>query len=92
MLEGANFHGIFIADVLGGYDVYKASLEPAIASGAQCRSVSKHIHGYFVRRRFAMETFLGVSTRPEGARSIPGSPMSQGRNLSDTFRLEIKLY
>lgn len=36
LLEKANFHGIFIADVLGGYDVYKASLEPAIVSGAQC--------------------------------------------------------
>lgn len=36
MLEKANFHGIFIADVLGGYDVFKASLDPAIVSGAQC--------------------------------------------------------
>ncbi|CAK7238202.1 hypothetical protein SEUCBS140593_010428 [Sporothrix eucalyptigena] len=35
LLEEAKFHGIFIADVLGGYDVYKASLEPAIVSGAQ---------------------------------------------------------
>lgn len=38
MLEKAKFHGIFIADVLGGYDVYRASLDPAIVSGAQCRS------------------------------------------------------
>lgn len=36
MLEKANFHGIFIADVLGGYDVYRQSLDPAIVSGAQC--------------------------------------------------------
>ncbi|KAL2216090.1 luciferase-like domain-containing protein [Thermoascus aurantiacus ATCC 26904] len=35
LLESAKFHGIFIADVLGGYDVYKGSLEPAIISGAQ---------------------------------------------------------
>ncbi|KAJ5138302.1 uncharacterized protein N7515_003150 [Penicillium bovifimosum] len=37
MLEAAKFHGIFIADVLGGYDVYKGprNLEPAIVSGAQ---------------------------------------------------------
>lgn len=35
LLESAKFHGIFIADVLGGYDVYKKSLEPAIVSGAQ---------------------------------------------------------
>ncbi|PYH42851.1 LLM class flavin-dependent oxidoreductase [Aspergillus saccharolyticus JOP 1030-1] len=37
MLEAAKFHGIFIADVLGGYDVYKGprNLDPAIASGAQ---------------------------------------------------------
>ncbi|KAL1988315.1 hypothetical protein VTN96DRAFT_9998 [Rasamsonia emersonii] len=36
-LEAAKFHGIFIADVLGGYDVYKGprNLEPAIVSGAQ---------------------------------------------------------
>ncbi|KAK1770172.1 dimethyl-sulfide monooxygenase [Phialemonium atrogriseum] len=34
LLEDAKFHGIFIADVLGGYDVYK-SLDPAVASGAQ---------------------------------------------------------
>ncbi|KAF5003300.1 hypothetical protein FDECE_10151 [Fusarium decemcellulare] len=34
-LEEAKFHGIFIADVLGGYDVYKKSLEPAITSGSQ---------------------------------------------------------
>ena len=35
LLEGAKFHGIFIADVLGGYDVYNSSLSPAIISGAQ---------------------------------------------------------
>ncbi|CAJ2513108.1 Uu.00g012270.m01.CDS01 [Anthostomella pinea] len=35
LLEDAKFHGIFIADVLGGYDVYQGSLEAAIISGAQ---------------------------------------------------------
>ncbi|KAH7022122.1 luciferase-like domain-containing protein [Ilyonectria destructans] len=35
LLEEAKFHGIFIADVLGGYDVYKKSLDPAVISGAQ---------------------------------------------------------
>ncbi|KAM3550431.1 hypothetical protein ARSEF4850_008345 [Beauveria asiatica] len=35
LLESAKFHGIFIADVLGGYHVYQKSLEPAIVSGAQ---------------------------------------------------------
>ncbi|KAB5566341.1 luciferase-like domain-containing protein [Coniochaeta sp. 2T2.1] len=35
LLEEAKFHGIFIADVLGGYDVYKKSLDPAITTGAQ---------------------------------------------------------
>lgn len=37
LLESAKFHGIFIADVLGGYDVYKGprNLEAAIRSGAQ---------------------------------------------------------
>ncbi|KAF2667821.1 putative xenobiotic compound monooxygenase, DszA family [Microthyrium microscopicum] len=37
LLEDANFHGIFIADVLGGYDVYNGprNLEAAIRSGAQ---------------------------------------------------------
>ncbi|EEY15276.1 xenobiotic compound monooxygenase [Verticillium alfalfae VaMs.102] len=35
LLEKAKFHGVFIADVLGGYDVYNKSLEPAITSGAQ---------------------------------------------------------
>ncbi|KAF2652840.1 Nitrilotriacetate monooxygenase component A/pristinamycin IIA synthase subunit A [Lophiostoma macrostomum CBS 122681] len=35
LLEDANFHGIFIADVLGGYDVYNESLDAAIRSGAQ---------------------------------------------------------
>ncbi|KAL3417529.1 xenobiotic compound [Phlyctema vagabunda] len=36
-LEKAKFHGIFIADVLGGYDVYGGpkNLDPAIASAAQ---------------------------------------------------------
>ncbi|CAL5874322.1 uncharacterized protein PFLUO_LOCUS8618 [Penicillium psychrofluorescens] len=37
LLEDAKFHGIFIADVLGGYDVYKGprNLDPAVVSGAQ---------------------------------------------------------
>ncbi|AEO56423.1 hypothetical protein MYCTH_2301341 [Thermothelomyces thermophilus ATCC 42464] len=37
LLEAANFHGIFIADVLGAYDVYKGprNPDPAIVSGAQ---------------------------------------------------------
>jgi alkanesulfonate monooxygenase SsuD/methylene tetrahydromethanopterin reductase-like flavin-dependent oxidoreductase (luciferase family) len=37
LLESAKFHGIFIADVLGGYDVYQGprNLSPAIKSGAQ---------------------------------------------------------
>ncbi|KAI7785857.1 Dimethyl-sulfide monooxygenase [Diaporthe eres] len=35
LLEEAKFHGIFVADVLGGYDVYKQSLDPAVVSGAQ---------------------------------------------------------
>ncbi|KAL8792048.1 MAG: hypothetical protein Q9195_005389 [Heterodermia aff. obscurata] len=35
LLEKAKFHGIFIADVLGGYDVYGASLDHAKRSGAQ---------------------------------------------------------
>ncbi|KAF9876605.1 xenobiotic compound [Colletotrichum karsti] len=35
LLEDAKFHGIFIADVLGGYDVYSQSLDPAKISGAQ---------------------------------------------------------
>ncbi|KAF2272414.1 putative xenobiotic compound monooxygenase, DszA family [Westerdykella ornata] len=37
LLERAKFHGMFIADVLGGYDVYKGphNLEPAIRSAAQ---------------------------------------------------------
>ncbi|EXJ78315.1 alkanesulfonate monooxygenase [Capronia epimyces CBS 606.96] len=37
LLERGKFHGIFIADVLGGYDVYKGpeNLDPAIVSGAQ---------------------------------------------------------
>lgn len=37
LLERGSFHGIFIADVLGGYDVYNGpkNLRPAIKSGAQ---------------------------------------------------------
>ncbi|OCK80018.1 putative xenobiotic compound monooxygenase, DszA family [Lepidopterella palustris CBS 459.81] len=37
LLESAKFHGIFIADVLGGYDVYNGprNLDAAIRSGAQ---------------------------------------------------------
>lgn len=37
MLEEAKFHGMFVADVLGGYDVYNGpkNLEAAIRSGAQ---------------------------------------------------------
>jgi alkanesulfonate monooxygenase len=35
LLERGKIHGIFIADVLGGYDVYLQSLDPAIRSGAQ---------------------------------------------------------
>ncbi|KAK7996417.1 hypothetical protein PG989_004457 [Apiospora arundinis] len=35
LLEEAKFHGIFIADVLGGYDVYQGSLDAAMVSGAQ---------------------------------------------------------
>ena len=37
LLERGNFHGMFIADVLGGYDVYGGprNLAPAIKSGAQ---------------------------------------------------------
>ncbi|KAI1360074.1 dibenzothiophene desulfurization enzyme A [Xylaria arbuscula] len=35
LLEDAKFHGIFVADVLGGYDVYRNSLDPAKISGAQ---------------------------------------------------------
>ncbi|KAK3385965.1 luciferase-like domain-containing protein [Podospora didyma] len=35
LLEEAKFHGIFIADVLGGYDVYKQSLDAAVITGAQ---------------------------------------------------------
>lgn len=37
LLESAKFHGIFIVNVLSGYDIYKGlkSLEPAIISGAQ---------------------------------------------------------
>ncbi|KAF2804734.1 Nitrilotriacetate monooxygenase component A/pristinamycin IIA synthase subunit A [Mytilinidion resinicola] len=35
LLEAAKVHGIFIADVLGGYDVYNGTLDAAIRSGAQ---------------------------------------------------------
>lgn len=35
LLEDAKFHGIFIADVLGGYDVYNGNLNAAKVSGAQ---------------------------------------------------------
>jgi alkanesulfonate monooxygenase SsuD/methylene tetrahydromethanopterin reductase-like flavin-dependent oxidoreductase (luciferase family) len=37
LLEQGDFHGMFIADVLGGYDVYGGprNLVPAIKSGAQ---------------------------------------------------------
>ncbi|EDU49391.1 dibenzothiophene desulfurization enzyme A [Pyrenophora tritici-repentis] len=35
LLEEAKVHGIFIADVLGGYDVYNGNLDAAITSGAQ---------------------------------------------------------
>jgi FMN-dependent oxidoreductase (nitrilotriacetate monooxygenase family) len=37
LLDKANFHALFIADVLGGYDVYKGPVNvgPAIPSGAQ---------------------------------------------------------
>lgn len=37
LLDEANFHALFIADVLGAYDVYKgpANVDPALRSGAQ---------------------------------------------------------
>ena len=35
MLEEAKFHGLFFADVLGIYDVYKSSDDPAVVSAAQ---------------------------------------------------------
>lgn len=37
MLDAANFHALFIGDVLGGYDIYKgpANVGPGVASGAQ---------------------------------------------------------
>lgn len=37
LFDSAGFHAMFIADVLGGYDVYKgpANIGPALASGAQ---------------------------------------------------------
>ncbi|WPH01675.1 Hypothetical protein R9X50_00452600 [Acrodontium crateriforme] len=34
-LEAGRFQGMFIADVLGGYDVYRDSLSPSIQAGAQ---------------------------------------------------------
>ena len=36
-LEQANFHGIFLADTIGGYDIYKGphNLAPSIIAGAQ---------------------------------------------------------
>ena len=34
-LDDAGFHGIFFADVLGIYDVYKSGNGPALTSGAQ---------------------------------------------------------
>lgn len=35
LLESGSFDGLFLADVLGGYDVYSSSLAPALSSGAQ---------------------------------------------------------
>ncbi|KAI4609923.1 hypothetical protein J4E83_008487 [Alternaria metachromatica] len=35
LLENAKIHGIFVADVLGGYDVYNGNLDAAKISGAQ---------------------------------------------------------
>jgi alkanesulfonate monooxygenase SsuD/methylene tetrahydromethanopterin reductase-like flavin-dependent oxidoreductase (luciferase family) len=35
LLEKSKIHGIFIADVLGGYDVYNGNLDAAKISGAQ---------------------------------------------------------
>jgi alkanesulfonate monooxygenase SsuD/methylene tetrahydromethanopterin reductase-like flavin-dependent oxidoreductase (luciferase family) len=35
LFESGKLHGIFIADVLGGYDVYDNNLDPAIKTGAQ---------------------------------------------------------
>jgi FMN-dependent oxidoreductase (nitrilotriacetate monooxygenase family) len=35
LLDKANFHALFMADVLGGYDVYKGSVSPAIPGAAQ---------------------------------------------------------
>ncbi|KAF2756383.1 xenobiotic compound monooxygenase [Pseudovirgaria hyperparasitica] len=35
LLEAGSFHGIFVADVLGGYDVYNGNLDAAKRSGAQ---------------------------------------------------------
>ncbi|ROT38197.1 dibenzothiophene desulfurization enzyme A [Sodiomyces alkalinus F11] len=35
LLEEAKFHGVFVADVLGGYEVYRKSLDAAKASPAQ---------------------------------------------------------
>lgn len=35
LLESAHFDGLFLADVLGGYDVYAGNLDAALSSGAQ---------------------------------------------------------
>ncbi len=35
LLESGHFDGLFLADVLGGYDVYAGNLDAALASGAQ---------------------------------------------------------
>ncbi|SNX85431.1 related to dibenzothiophene desulfurizing enzyme [Melanopsichium pennsylvanicum] len=35
LLESGHFDGLFLADVLGGYDVYGSSLDAALRSGAQ---------------------------------------------------------
>ncbi|KAJ9480332.1 Xenobiotic compound monooxygenase [Pseudozyma hubeiensis] len=35
LLESGHFDGLFLADVLGGYDVYGGNLNAALASGAQ---------------------------------------------------------
>ncbi|TKY86257.1 hypothetical protein EX895_005082 [Sporisorium graminicola] len=35
LLEAGHFDGLFLADVLGGYDVYAGNLDAALSSGAQ---------------------------------------------------------
>ncbi|KAJ1022008.1 hypothetical protein NDA18_005244 [Ustilago nuda] len=35
LLESGHFDGLFLADVLGGYDVYAGNLDAALSSGAQ---------------------------------------------------------